>query len=86
MTVIDGQTSIFDALEPEYPTFTATTGPGKYDVKFCGYCHTTKQLNEGGAGPAGKQPGYAYWVCEPCADKHHGNRTPLNQWVFQEIP
>lgn len=65
--------------------FTAKTGPGQFGNKFCAYCGTRKNLNEGGGGPASDEyPSYSYDICDPCSDKYRTMRPPRALWTFKE--
>lgn len=65
--------------------FTAKTGPGQFGDKFCAYCGTRKNLNEGGGGPASDEyPSYSYDICDPCSDKYRTMRPPRALWTFKE--
>lgn len=65
--------------------FTAKTGPGQFGDKFCAYCGTRKNLNEGGGGPASDDyPSYSYDICNPCSDKYRTMRPPRALWTFKE--
>lgn len=89
MIAIDGQMTIFDVLAPERQVklpFTVTTGPNKYELEFCAYCGSRKNLNEGGCGPAGSGgPSYNYSICNPCSDRYRTMRPPSELWTYKEI-
>lgn len=89
MTVIEGQTSIFDVLAAARTVklpFTVLTGPGQYDEDFCAYCGTRRNLNESGCGPATvEHPDYRYSICDSCSEKYRTMRPFPAQWTFKEI-
>lgn len=72
--------------KPMQLPFTVATGPNKYAADFCAYCGTKKNLNEGGAGPAGfEEPSYDYNICDPCSSLYRQMRPPAEFWTFKEI-